>query len=248
MFNKKIASEFALGIIVILAIIFGGYLWSQSQQNESSPASSKMPVQDNEIKKENNRSVDEVAEFISNDWQNYRNEKYGFELQYPSDLYLFENNDLYEKMCEAEMRQEGAVFDDGEKCLGNSMIVNFSNINGFCTKGGCVDEKLKPIRSFPSKRMGFSIQKISLKEKNNLIHAYKYENDFKNYTINLEINTFDVYIVRQTENPDWFPYMDAFITAKKGDILKFTTATEIGTEEEEIKILEKILSTFKFIN
>ncbi|MFA6973139.1 MAG: PsbP-related protein [Parcubacteria group bacterium] len=72
--NKKIATEFAFGIIIIIAIIVGGAVWLSGNQKAEAPTSNVKTTQP----APQPAATDETA-----DWQTYRNEKYGFEFQYP---------------------------------------------------------------------------------------------------------------------------------------------------------------------
>ena len=74
--NKKIASEIAIGIIVILAIVIGGLFWLQNKKKTQKQVANQ-PVLETSVTKPA-APVDETA-----NWQTYKNEKYSFEFKYP---------------------------------------------------------------------------------------------------------------------------------------------------------------------
>lgn len=94
--NKKIASELAVGIVLILAIVIGVIFWMQDKssnqpashrQADASASRGGSSVINNQeaqriapVAKEKTQIKDEFA-----DWQTYRNEKHGFEIRYPID-------------------------------------------------------------------------------------------------------------------------------------------------------------------
>lgn len=73
--NKKIATEVALGVIIIIAIIVGAAIWLSDNQKAQAPVQTDKITQPSAPK---TVTTDEVA-----GWQTYRNEKYGFEMKYP---------------------------------------------------------------------------------------------------------------------------------------------------------------------
>lgn len=89
MINKKIASELAVGVIIIVALVIGVIFYCQtkstvisSQQTEYNQAKVKKNIKPTA----NNAVVDETA-----DWQTYTNTKYGFEFKYPKNWNVTED-------------------------------------------------------------------------------------------------------------------------------------------------------------
>lgn len=74
--NKKVASEIAVGIILVLVIVLGGIFWMQSKRQEAFSDPQQLVAQNPQAK-----SVNETM-----NWQVYRNEKFGFEIKYPDNL------------------------------------------------------------------------------------------------------------------------------------------------------------------
>lgn len=76
--NKKIASEIAIGVILLLAIVIGGIFWLQNKKEMSvvQPVVIQ-PVQQTPI----TQPVDEIA-----NWQTYANDTFGFSFKYPKGL------------------------------------------------------------------------------------------------------------------------------------------------------------------
>ncbi len=74
-FNKGISTPIAVGIILILVILVGGFTWWQ--YGEMWKESTELPEIEIPEKK------DETA-----DWQSYTNEKYGYSLKYPENCLL----------------------------------------------------------------------------------------------------------------------------------------------------------------
>jgi hypothetical protein len=72
--NKKIASEFAIGVLIVLALIFAAIFWFQGNQVVEAPAQPIIQVP----QKEEPKQVDETAS-----WQTYKDMQKGFEFKYP---------------------------------------------------------------------------------------------------------------------------------------------------------------------
>ena len=73
--NKNIKIEIAVGIIVIIAFIMGGFIWLDEKQQEGLGNQS---AQVNALKTQSD--ADETA-----GWQTYSNQKHGFEIKYPQE-------------------------------------------------------------------------------------------------------------------------------------------------------------------
>jgi len=118
--NKRIASEIAVGVILLIAVIVGGIFWLQSKKEEAvvqvpvvdvQKSAVKTPIGDKGVMCTQEAKLCEDGktyvsrtqpncEFaacpaVSTDetanWQTYKNEKYGFEFQYPKN-WLLENS------------------------------------------------------------------------------------------------------------------------------------------------------------
>jgi len=91
-FNKRISTPIAIGIILILVLIVGGYTYwqySEMQKEEIDLPEVKIPDKTVVIEKEKEVTSTEPKEKTStggidiSDWKTYRNEEYGFEIKYP---------------------------------------------------------------------------------------------------------------------------------------------------------------------
>lgn len=73
--SKNIKIEIAAGIIIIIAVVIGGFVWLDSKQQERQ---GKQPAQVSVLKSQ--PTIDETA-----GWQTYSNLKHGFEIKYPQE-------------------------------------------------------------------------------------------------------------------------------------------------------------------
>lgn len=84
--------------IIILAIIVGGgvYLWqtqnSTKNINSESPITEETTSPATNVESQPEIKVDEVPT-IANNWQNYQNEKLGFQIKYPQGWVVYEGSD-----------------------------------------------------------------------------------------------------------------------------------------------------------
>jgi hypothetical protein len=88
MINKKIASEIAIGIILLLSIAIGGifYWQDKNQQPVINNQQSVVPV----VQTPTTQPVTQPADETVN-WQTYTEDKGGFEVKYPADWFKYEN-------------------------------------------------------------------------------------------------------------------------------------------------------------
>jgi hypothetical protein len=83
--SQKISTRLGVVIIITIAITAGVFVWEAYKINPISYQSTeiKQPIK-KQIVAEN--KIDETA-----DWQTYRNEKYGFEVKYPTDFSIYDD-------------------------------------------------------------------------------------------------------------------------------------------------------------
>lgn len=236
----KINPILAIVIIGILAAIIGGIIWWQCQQ----PVSKVLPINGQVEQPETQQNVPEQAELSG--WKTYTNEEYGFSFKYPNNWYSFEKNEQAEKMCQAEFKVEGPNEFPNNDCLSKYLIVYFSNINGFCTKGGCVGPNLerinKPILN------GININKMSLSEitqiKNRLLDP-KIANIVEKKEIVKDGVTMSYFYTKQEGGME----VAVFWNFNNNNFYMYAAEEGGGTTKiEEKQIFDQILSTFKFTN
>ncbi len=208
-----------LGYVLLAIVVFGlgFYAW---QKNES-----------------NNTTTSHINTLR---WKTYTNPQAGFSFKYPSDWYVFPNNAIEEKMCQAEFNFESSGanrYTASNPCINSDFVVEVQNINGFCTKGGCVDTSLKRIQNTPLGKY-FSVVKISESDKSKLIANYI---NLPNARIS-NVGKSEVYYFPQTSGN--YPVIIAFFKAG-GIYYKMTTAVETGTEIEEVSVMQDVLTTLK---
>ena len=90
MINKKISSEIAVGIILLVAIIIGGVFWLQNKAQ--APVTAPVTTQPATVAQTpvTQPAVDETA-----NWKTYTNTKYGFELKTPQDWEVKNEEKVY---------------------------------------------------------------------------------------------------------------------------------------------------------
>jgi hypothetical protein len=236
---------------VIAAIIVGGgvYLWlSPKTPTTTQPSTQVSPTGEQvqgeqKIEQPSGKQKEQVDKYAG--WKTYRNAEYGFSFKYPGDRYVFENNDLAEKMCQAEFKAEGPIEFPNNDCISKDEVMYLSDINGFCTKGGCVGIDLKRIAN-PVVLTGMRISKIST---DNMAYVKALLLDQKINTIieQKDINVDGValsyfYTKRVDGGWDW-----AIFWTKDSINFLMGSGSEGGGENiAERHNLDQILSTFKF--
>ncbi|KKT41258.1 MAG: hypothetical protein UW30_C0010G0014 [Candidatus Giovannonibacteria bacterium GW2011_GWA2_44_13b] len=97
MFPRKYKNNFGFGLIgivivlAVLAIVGGGYFYYQKniKLQENAPTG-KSQVQD--FEKNTEKTTPTNSQIDTSTWKTYRNEKYGFEVKYPSNWQISERN------------------------------------------------------------------------------------------------------------------------------------------------------------
>ena len=219
MLNKKIASEIAIGIILLVAIIIGAIFWWQGKSISQQPI-----VNNNKSVKPvvNQMVVDEIA-----GWQTYANAKYGFEFKYPKDWKANIASDGVAENCnngktscsnlEPEKQKAGGNLEGGDYSCTDS--INFGIIK---------NEKKLQVRDFLSEEYGWDKESGIIK--NNDIQETKFGNGFA-YRF-MEISGFD-----------GSEYSNFWVTLDDGN---FFNMVGIHLDADENKIFNQIISTFKF--
>lgn len=117
--------------LIVVVVIGGGYvLVSQKSKVESQ--------KDKALKEE--KKAEEMKTGETADWKTYRNEKYGFEFQYPSDWYPYPNGDAVLLIKSKELPKIG---DTEGYAYGEQIIVSVSELNGVWGEKISVAEYIK---------------------------------------------------------------------------------------------------------
>lgn len=171
----------------------------------------------------------------------YSNSKYGFSFSYSNALYLFENNAQYVAMCQKEDEVEGSINVSPACDDRQSDVLVVGNINGYCTKGGCVGTNLVKIDS-PPNRAGFSVSIITPEEKVTWVA------NLKKYASATTVGSVETYSVTsealQKAGVDGSPSFTGLFSAS-GKQFVITTFTETGAEAESIAALKAVVATLK---
>ena len=89
--NQKIASEIAVGVVLLIAIMFGGIFWLQNKKVEVSAPQTVAATQPAAPVAQTQLAVQPVPIDETADWQTYSNAKLGIEIKYPKSWSVEEN-------------------------------------------------------------------------------------------------------------------------------------------------------------
>lgn len=100
MINKKIASEVAVGTVLILAVAIGGIFWMEKEKIASQKDQVPLIINNEKVEKvesdlETENRIEKIINLTSTfpvvsederrEWKTYENKKYGYRLNYPSE-------------------------------------------------------------------------------------------------------------------------------------------------------------------
>ncbi len=213
---------------VILAVVAGGVWYARKPAPETTPVAE--PTTPEVVTPGDNES----GEVDTSDWKTYRNEEYGFELDYPNDWSVAEKDDVYTK----------------EK------FITFSkNLDGKYNTEDCPDCPTNSlaffIRIYTNSDAKTYSEFTNLKSRNEIIATTK---EVINITDDKKIDFF----VISKENEEFYetldmvkPSADAFFGSDKNSYM-FYTAVDIPSgskgQEIEVDVLRKALNSFKIID
>jgi len=111
--NKKVIT---ISIILILAIVAGGFWYASNQNNVIPEKSGIQNEQKNEKISQNNQDIEElkIEDIDTSDWKTYRNEEFGFEIKLP--------HYNYEKQVDSTI-----IFDLTNKDILGNLSISFSD-------------------------------------------------------------------------------------------------------------------------
>ncbi len=157
--NKKIASEIAIGIFVLVAVLIGSSIWFAGKENNVEKIETGKITSVEDVKNDidiiddtsipNDRGISPGSSINENaEWQTYRNEVYGFEFNYPSVLIvkadgggyfrLGKTKETNETYLEIIFGEESSDFDNTQAGYVDSILIGgiparkFSDSEGLC--------------------------------------------------------------------------------------------------------------------
>jgi|GEM_PF-4048001 len=122
--NKKISTPLAIGIILILVIIVGGFTWWQYSEIEKEEAEvSEVQTPEKEEVKDETAGLPSIAS-ATEGWQTYRNEEYGFEVKYPTNDYSFTTGLCHSAWFAEKENCISIKFSQNDECSINIAVVD----------------------------------------------------------------------------------------------------------------------------
>lgn len=228
-----------VGIIAIGGVLVYQYYWS---------------ILDEEVEKEVEELIDETA-----DWKIYRNEAYGFEVKYPKTV-----NSIPITVSFNKFSPVGGT----NITIGNGFPVFegfIGSMTGKWTPGAWLDGKAG-IRFLVSIEPVEDLEKYVKRE----VDIYKNDPDYYKESIGLsfadylEINLNNIIgyekrlrFVNEDWDKDWYDDQISIYIQNSKHLFEMNYSTDYGTKDkgdyekvkkERLEIIEKIISTFKFIN
>lgn len=234
-----------LTAVVALALAAGGYYYINKQnQDDTAALRAQITALTTDLAAAKKAGTTAATSTISDTttatstagWKTYTNSTYGFSFKYPNDFYTFSNDSQYEQMCQAEAKLESSLneFSTSNTCIYQGEIAFISNINGYCSKGGCVGTDLKQITNSPLHKFIF-IEKISADEKSSRIAQAGSQSG----VINSKIGIVDKYILPQSgDHHQAYGFFNV-----TGNNFEIITASETGAENEEVALFNQIIPT-----
>lgn len=189
--TKKMKTLLAVVLAVILsAIIVGGgtyYFMNSRSEDDKAALESQVSNLTTQLAQKNMGSSEE-----NESTQKYTNETYDLSFEYPNDWYVFENDTNFEAMCQAQSKIESSrnTYQGSTPCVSDTIILTVTDINGYCTLGGCVDRDLKAMSGSPRSN-GFVLKKITAAEKSEI----ESNNDGKEGVTSSEVGSAKLYKV-----------------------------------------------------
>ncbi len=160
--NKKIASEIAVGIILLLAIIIGGIFWVQEIKQMQIETATPV-VQTSVIQPAKQPQAQPVNETMN--WQTYRNENLDLAFNYPNNWKLSKEKTFFE----SKTFQIGFATDDGDEVniYGNNSIKvgdiyggfgecakYYKSLGEFCGENKCIEINKETEMAYESPMIG----------------------------------------------------------------------------------------------